>query len=309
MDVENIDVENEVHDGEIVYNEPPEEPTAPEELGLDSVEGTPEEYEPNFTYKIKDEEHQFDEMFNPFVNDKQSEEALRDLYTKAGGLDSYKEKVTSYEERLGERDSEITGLRDGFKQLRGFRDEGKYRQLFSSIGLSDDDVMKYSLSVAQEEELPEEQREIIKQNREYKDRLDALESNMSRQAQLDSSRSTERDLDELSSHVNTHSDLNKTMAAAGYDLSDEIIAYGLSAGRMNNGKEPTLTQATEAVVKKYNSFLNHGREAQPATNTIEQRINNRPKTLPRVNSSNQTAPMDAPFSSIDQLRELSKQFS
>lgn len=302
MDDENINVENQELDGEIVYNEPPSD------LVEDNLEPeATEEYQPNLSYKIKDEEHEFDEMFNPFVTNKESEDALRDLYTRAGGLDSYKEKTSAYEERLEKQDGELSGLREGFGTLRDLRDEGNYRRLFQSLGVDDETVMKYAIGVAQEQDMPEDQRRIIQENREYKDRLHVMESNASKQASTAMEQATQRDLGELDTYINANKELDTKMSGAGISLSDEIIAYGISANKVT-GSDPSIAEATQAVVSKYNKLMNlFDTPAQPE-NRIQQRITNRPDTLPTVRSTNQTAPTET-FSSIDQLRKLSATFA
>ncbi|GAG39911.1 unnamed protein product, partial [marine sediment metagenome] len=48
------------------------------------------EYEPNFNYSVKSESHEFDEWIRPLVKDTESEEHVRQLYTRAKGLDHVK---------------------------------------------------------------------------------------------------------------------------------------------------------------------------------------------------------------------------
>ena len=306
MDDENIEVEeNVVNDGEIVYNAPPQDEPI-ENLNEPSAELV-EEYQPNMTYKIRDEEHTFDEMFNGAVVDKKSEEALRDLYTRAGGLDSYKEKANTYKESLTEKDTQLSSMRNGFESMRNFREKGDFRRLFGSLGVDDKSVMEYALKVAQEGELPQEQQAIIRENREYQDRLDVLESEMNKQSQSRVTESTERDLNELESQINANKDFSDIMTNAGLSFGDEIISYGLSAQKLT-GKDPSIAEATAAVIGKFKTLMNINGPAPTNETRIEQRINNRPNTLPRVNSTNQTAPTEV-FSSIDQLRELGKTFA
>ena len=59
---------------------------------------TLEDYTPNTTYKIKDEEKSFNEKLVAGIKDKETEDHLRDLYTKADGLESYKQKFTKKDE-------------------------------------------------------------------------------------------------------------------------------------------------------------------------------------------------------------------
>ncbi len=62
-------------------------------------------YTPNFKFKILDQEKEMDEWIRPLVNSPETENKMRDLLTKAYGMDKIKE----------DRDT----LRDQFGQLRG----------------------------------------------------------------------------------------------------------------------------------------------------------------------------------------------
>ena len=258
------------------------------------------EYEPNYSYKVRDEERAFDERFRPVVTDKETEEALRDLYTRADGLDTYKQKVSAYEDSVRQHQERVSQLQGGFNTLKEYREKGDYRQLFNAIGVKNDDILKYAYSVAQEDELPEEQRTVIRQNREYQDRLSSLEAELQRQQSDRQRMSVDNDFRELESYVETNRELDSRMKEYGFNLRDEVVSYGFSATKLT-GKEPSIAEATKAVTERFSKMLH---SAVGTQRDIQSEINKRPKTLPRVNGTNATAPEEK--ITMDKLRQMAK---
>jgi hypothetical protein len=66
--------------------------------GKDSgAESPTEEYKPNFSYKIKDAEHEFPEYLRDVVKNEETEGLVRDLLTRADALESIKESRATIE--------------------------------------------------------------------------------------------------------------------------------------------------------------------------------------------------------------------
>lgn len=261
----------------------------------ESIDPTEESFTPSFTYKVKDEEREFDERLRDIVKDKETEDYVRDLYTRADGLDSYKEKVKTYEDSLRESSSQVSQLTDFYKGLSSMRDSKNYRQLFGQLGIDEESLLEYAYSVANEATLPEEQRQYISQNREYQDRLSHLENELNSYRQATEQQTVENDLRELESCVSTYKDLDERMKGAGFNLRDEILSHGIATTKIT-GKEPTIEQATIAVVERFNKLFT------PKDSDIEQTINNRPAALPKINGTNQTSPEKR--LSLDDLRKM-----
>lgn len=282
------------------------EPAIGDEITMDDA-GL-EEYSPNFTYKVKDEEHEFNDYVKGAITSRESEDYFRDLHTRADGLDGYKEKVTGLEGRLGEYENVTGKLQRGFTDLKSYRDQGDYRNLFKSLGVSSDDVVKYAYGLAQEAEMPEEQRNMINQNRQYEDRLSMLERENESHRQHRSNSAVNNDLKELESYVNTSDGLNDRMKSVGFNLRDEILSYGIAATK-STGREPSIAEAANVVIEKYGKLLSPANAGIPQTREeqVQQVINNRPNALPKINGSNQTAPSEK--MTMEKLRALSAKIS
>lgn len=75
-------------------------------------------YEPNFKFKVHNEEHEFDERVRGAVTSKEAEEHLRDIYTKAYGLDHVKKSQEEKENKLQQTSSEFTALQTQFGRVQ-----------------------------------------------------------------------------------------------------------------------------------------------------------------------------------------------
>ena len=96
---------------------------SPEVLDVDSGVESPEpmseepEYQPNYSFKVKDDEHEFDEWVRPSITSKEHEDKLRDLYTKAYGLDSVKSRADDFERKYSDVNGKYGSLNQQWEQM------------------------------------------------------------------------------------------------------------------------------------------------------------------------------------------------
>jgi len=96
---------------------------SPEVLDTDSGVESPEpaseepEYQPNYSFKVKDDEHEFDEWVRPSITSKEHEDKLRDLYTKAYGLDSVKSRADDFERKYSDVNGKYGSLNQQWEQM------------------------------------------------------------------------------------------------------------------------------------------------------------------------------------------------
>lgn len=159
------------------------------------------DYSPSYSYKVLDEERTFDPRLHGVIKSKEDEEYLRDLYTRADGLDNYKNKYSTVQTEFGSFKQTVTPVIEGFKKLKTYRDEKKYSDLFTDLGLEEDEVLNYALQVAQERALPEEQRRIIQHNRELERKQREYETKVQSYEQSQQEQILTTQVDELKSYV------------------------------------------------------------------------------------------------------------
>jgi hypothetical protein len=121
-------------------------------------------YEPDFGYQIRGEQFTFDERLHPVVKDKETEDFLRDTFTKAHGLDSVKARLEESETKYGDLQTKFEQSRMENENFRGNLDHlnnlkdtdplGFQRQW----GLSDKWVLDRASSILDHQENPEQAR-------------------------------------------------------------------------------------------------------------------------------------------------------
>lgn len=258
-----------------------------------------EEYTPNLTYKVKDEERQFDDRLSGVINNKESEDYFRDLYTRADGLPSYKEKVSSMEGELGEYRSGYNNLYNGYNKLRELRDSGDVRNLLGNLGVSDDQVLDYAISLAKEDTLPEEQKQLIQKEREYAARVESLEKqvhNYESVAQTTAMDNEYRQLDNELSRPDLAGQMD-VLRQKGLDPKSMVLYHGTQMTSQNNGVEPTIAEAVMATLNAYAKM-----PAQPE----QVRVVQREATLPKASRAS-GSPADSGIRSIADIEKIRNQ--
>lgn len=323
------DLEKLMNGADLPEPELEENPQEPQEQPQEPVEHEPaepvepvepqEEYVPSFTYKVKDEEKQFDERLQSIIKTKEDEDYIRELYTKSDGLDSYKEKLDASTNKLTEMEATIADYQDKhgttqafYQQLVENRDSGNHRKLMESIGLGEDAVLKLAMDIAQEREMPAEQRQVVEANR----KLEAQQEMMANQNTLVANQLAQYQNDlyaqqnELLAQKQTadinnliassHKDLNDKMSAVGVSFFDEVVATG-KAIVASGAEAPTdLGSLVDTVAKKYGFMAQQN--VAPA-NTVQQ-----PATIPNVQGGNKTQ-MAKPVGGLEDLQKVYEQIT
>jgi altronate dehydratase len=248
-------------------------------------DGGAEEWKPNLTYKVLDEERKFDERLATVIKDKATEDYFRDLYTKADGLDSYKQKYAEIE-------GQSKQLVQGYQTLKQLRDQGNVAGLMEAIGLKEDALFDYVHKKLQEEQLPEEDRKVLERERQLQKENEQYKRKLSEYEQQVLDTAVDADIRELEMMVGspTVAPISKAMQKQGLSLADEVIKEG-HFEYLQTGKEPAVKDVVERVAKRY-SYL-----------AANQQTETKKPTLPTVRGGNASA-IDKPISSLEELRKL-----
>lgn len=303
--------------------EPPAEPAAKPAEAAAPAEGDPPpaepvEYKPNYAYKAYGEEKEMDEFIRPFLTNKDVEDKVRELYSKAGGLDTIKtkhEKLTAEHDTLkGNWEAEHIPLQKTIAELRGALQDKDLGAFFDKLGVKKETVFNWALDEAKREEMsPEQQRdydgriELSRQNRDLRTKNEVL-VNEGQQAGIDT---LTRDLDLALSNP----EVNQVMQA--FDQSkgrvgafrDEVILRGQATANQT-GKDVPAQEALAGVMGLLS--VNYG---APVTPTVAPANGGAPPVLqvpgnkpviPNFGGAG-TAPIRRHPTSIDELKEMRKQ--
>lgn len=244
------------------------------------------EYVPSYEYSVKDKTLEFDSRLRDSIKSKEDEDYIRDLYTRADGLESYKTKAADFE-------SQAQSLVGGYQTLQDYRDKGDMRGLQKALGLTDDAILDFASTLLDEDELPEDQKQMLTDNRKLSDELADLRSRIS---SFESTAANDRVSSEKAELVNMietgHTDLNQAMSAVGLDMMDEVIRQGTYEFQTTK-KEPSLQSVVDRVAAR---FAHMNKATMPIT--TEKQV-----VLPSVRGGN-VAPVSEGIQSLDELRKL-----
>ena len=283
-----------------------------------AVEEQPEvaEYTPDYSYKVKDEVLEFDEALRGSVTSKESEDLLRDLYTKSMGLDGYKTKNSELETELGELKPQLGQLVDGYKNIKHLRDSKDYHRLMKTLDWPEEDLIDFAEKLLEEQELPESQRAEAKANRELNDKVQLLESKIDGYNAQSTERSLSDEQNELQgimSHETYAPGIGK-LKEVGVDFQEDVVAMGTKM--FNESGRKVYPSIGDVVAKTYElrkplierlSTSTEVNETQTEETVTTQKVVERQPTLPKVTGTNNNALEEV--MTLDKLREMSDQIS
>lgn len=180
-------------------------------------------YTPNYAFKVKDKEHQFDDFIKASIRDADTEKKARELYEKAYGLDEVKAHRQKLQEELGLIQPKFKDVEQSLKALGGFVQKKDYRSFFEALQIPKDDVIRYAVEELKFREMPPEQK-----------------------AELENRRLQEQQFAQIQEQNQTYAQQMQdlVMRQAEFELSNEISKPEIS----------TLAQAYDARVGKPGAF-------------------------------------------------------
>lgn len=278
--------------------------------GTDDVEGN--QYQPNYSFKVLDQELEFDERVKSAIKDKESEDYFRDLYTKAHGLDSYKTKLeskSSEAEQFQNQYSTVSGeyekLRDGVEQL-GNLSQKDFTTFQKYMNIPDDQILKRAQQIISLKDRPESERTQIDDL--YRGRVEGFRTqsemqNLQQQNQQLMERQHQFELNQALSQQNIvsfQSEFDKKLGAGAF--MKHVENYGRSETEMRKSYVAPL-EAVSAVYKIYKDLFTSNAD------NLQQSQRNAPPPPPPSNlgsGANRTSTRKQ-VRTLDDLRKLAQQ--
>jgi len=298
----------------------PEEDDRGEVEEVDQSEPSTEEpgWEPKYTYKVLDKDHEFDDFIKPIVN-KDNYEHVRDLYEKAHGLDHVKSKKALLEEdvkRLSVTEQQLEAQNRSLGYMGSLIKARDYHTLFNELKIPEQDLMKYALDRVNYQSLPPEEKAEYDSNIESRQRLRALEmQNQQFQAQMQNNAVQARmaELDNSLSSSQMKGVINEFDARAGKPgaFKEEVIRRGQMAYHAT-GTDIPVAQAVQEVVRLFGT--GQGTTAQGTENSAgmsaqKQTVPQGQKpVIPNIRSGGHS-PARKLVTSIDGLKKLADSYN
>lgn len=115
-------------------------------------------YAPNYKFKVMDSEHEVDEWVRPVIKSKEMEQKVKDLYSKAYGLDAIKPRYQSLREEHEGLKSRYSETERALSTLGSYVKDGDFDSFFEGLNIPKNKIMEYALELVRREQMPPEQR-------------------------------------------------------------------------------------------------------------------------------------------------------
>jgi len=140
-------------------------------------------YTPNYKFKASGAEHEIPEFLRQHIKDKESERYMHELFEKAYGLPSLKNKFK-------EQQSEYHGLQKNHQEIIGQIEEARtaYKRndldtMFEIFAVNPEKVLQWAVEKVQLSQMPQEQRQLLEAKQASERRAYQLEKQHSQMSQ------------------------------------------------------------------------------------------------------------------------------
>ena len=308
------DVDTVINEMDSAQIDDPQAAPIVEEAGVPATEAvveieTPaeEEWKPDYSFKVLDKVHEFDEEIRPLIT-KENHTKIKDLYERAYGLDhvkgnyekakteltDYKQKVDEYSPRI-EKYNEVE---KNLKILGSMIEKGDLDNVFGELGINDQAVMEYAVNKLKMQELPQDQKiqyqnQVRNRSNEYHDKVKQEDYNQSIHKQSVDLRNQQVDfalqLPDVTEFVNKFDTLSSKPGA----MREEIFKRGALAFQ-TQGLDKAPIEIINEIMSQYKPFLNNG---TPQTQEVPQgghtpntqQVTQKKPVLPKIGTASNSA--------------------
>lgn len=154
------------------------------EAGAASVTAaTDTAYKPNYGFKVKDKEFQFEDWAKGAIKDAVSEKKIREFHEKAYGLEDVKADRQTIKQQLQETTNKYKNLEGSVNYLSSLVKNKDYGKFFQTLQVPKEDVLRYAVEEFKYQELPPEQKAQIDAQREREEQFQLLQQQTASQQQ------------------------------------------------------------------------------------------------------------------------------
>lgn len=285
---------------------------APEPAATEPVKE--EVFTPDFKYKFNGQEKELEDFWKPLVKDKESLQKVRDAVERAEALDMHKGKSKEFQEKLSQYEpvvQDVQKYQQMFVEATQNSDFGKHRELLEELGYSKDllkDVVRHMLK---EEQLPEEQKQILEQQKRAElEKKELLTQNEQVRAQYsDMVRDMTAQQMDLEFGKAEAQKLIKAYEAANGDGSfREMFLKRGSYYVTEEGRHVPPSEVMGRILKEFNPFITNQGAGAPVATQPASVVREKPKVMPSVGAGN-GAPTQSSITSIADLQKKYKQLT
>lgn len=263
-------------------------------------------YQPNYKFKVMDEEKEFDEFLRGAIKDQETEKKIRELYEKAHGLDFVKPKLLREREQRDQYQKELGTIKKDLSQVMAYRHNGDYESFLQALGIPEVEIFKWVKSKLDLQEMSPEQRQVHQRSLESQRKAMTLEQQYQQlqeehQQVLVSTRT--RDLDSVLARPDV------TATAKAFDtrvgrpgaFRERVIREGITAYQAS-GRDITPEEAVSEVLGMLGGPIGSQLEVPGQPGVAAKK----PPVIPNVGGKS-TSPVKKSFKTVDDLVNFRKE--
>ena len=130
-----------------------------------------EAYKPNFKFKVKDKELEFDDVVKPLIKTKDLEAKFREMYEKSHGIEEVKAAREAFKQQADEIKQKYQTMETSLQTLGTYVKKGDFRTFFQALNIPKEQIINYAIQELKYQELPPEQRAALDAQREQEQAL------------------------------------------------------------------------------------------------------------------------------------------
>lgn len=285
----------------------------PVEANPDAVEVTETpEYEPNYKFKVKNDEFEFDERIRSGITSKEAEDHLRDIYTRSHGLDSVKARAEEYEKnykdtesKYGQLHSQYEQVQNGITRLNELR-EKDFATFQKAWQIPDQKVLERAAEIMGAINDPNAYNALQKRD---EDRVQMLLFEQQRKQESQASNQMQRQLHEMKlQHVMSSPDIQQFSKDFDRKMGEGSFQKEINNLGQLEWAQGRYLEPQAAVAQVHQRFKNFITAEQQAVQQTQQRSNGdiEVKPIPNMGSGRTGAPVKKKFKTLDDLRNYAK---
>lgn len=274
-------------------------------------------YEPNYKFRVGENEFEFDDRVKAVVTSKENEDYLRDIFTKAHGLELSKKRSEEREQKFQQTQSEYGQLRsehermqNTFRKLDGLKTED-FGTFQHAMKIPDQVIVDRALELLALSKDPNPQQAFARANQVYADRFEMLRREDQATVQSQQTQAIQRQMHEMQMSqalsrpeiTSFASEYDRRMGQAGA-FQEEVKRLGTIEFYQGRYLDPqvAVAQAHERLSKLL------GPVAAPTTQPAATQQTPAKPALPNMGSGRTGTATSRKPKSIADLRKLAESF-
>ncbi len=121
---------------------------------------------PEFKFKVRDKELEFDEVLKPLISTKEVNEKIKELYLKGYGIEEVKSDRATLQKELKSEREQFNTVRTNIQNLGEFVKNKDFSGFFQALNIPKDEILKYAVEEFKFQQLPAEQRQAVEEQRQ-----------------------------------------------------------------------------------------------------------------------------------------------